>query len=321
MSAYKCMVIGGAGFVGTELCFLLGKRFGTDNVIVIDNFGTECGKEILVAYGYKVIKGSSTNRAVMQHLIDDFQPDIVYYLANKNCNRDPSVVNENLLGLGNVSEICATLDIPVLFLSSAKVYGDVSNTIQQKIGCKENHRFKPESNNALSDIVCEFKLVCLSNTSNLKYAIVRACESFSLNQKYSPENYGFVSKSSTVSFSVTEDWGISLSPRSMVEEREWVHVEELCKAIDVIGDFLMYDYGHVSFCGNIFNVSGAEKIKSIDLVRLISKNKGVNYSIDKYSDKFIEESALSLDGSLISTSYGFKSKRKITNELLGVTDE
>ncbi len=314
------MVFGGAGFIGTELSFMLGRRFGKENVVVVDNFSNECGKELLVSYGYKVIKADSIDKVSIEVIIENECPDVIYYLANSRCGDDSGVANSNYLGLCNVAEICCVGKISFLFISSGRVYGDVKNTIYEKIGCKENFRYNPQSADALSDMICEVKIISLGNISGLNYAIIRACDVFSINNCYSPIFYRFMSSNSFVSFDVCENWSLSFTEKVNSEERQWVHVEELCKAVDVIGDFLMYDYEHVRFCGNIFNVNGAEKIKSIDLIELISNHKLKGPNASEHRRNIIKESSLCLDGSLISSAYGLECKRKITEEIKGGKD-
>ena len=309
MFSYKCMVIGGAGFIGTELCFLLEKRFGKENVCIIDNFSNECGADVLIEYGFSILEVDIFEKHKLEEVIKKFNPEIVYYLSNKDC-KNIDDVNENIICISNVSEMAVKYNFPLLFISGANVYGDLSNTYFEQQGCNESFRYNPKTFNGLSNCSCEMNLTTLGNFKGLKYSILRIPEVFSDKHSKSFKKNGWFSKLKNTSFDIGKNGAsIIYSVECNEETRQWVHLSELCKAIDVIGDFLVLDYDYVKMSRNIFNVSGAEKINSMDLVNKLSLFN--NLEKVKIKANMKREKSLVVDGGLISSCYAFEAKNKI----------
>lgn len=129
----KCLITGGAGFIGTNLSsFLASKKH---SVIVFDNLsrkGTRHNIEWLKKnYSIKFIKGDIRRFGEIQRAVRN--ADVVYHLAGQVAVTT-SVINPredfdiNLLGTFNVLEAIRSLKKrPILVFSSTnKVYGDLA---------------------------------------------------------------------------------------------------------------------------------------------------------------------------------------------------
>jgi len=90
----SCLVVGGAGFVGSNLCRALLAR-GADKVVAVDNLLSAEAENL--PGGAKLIKGSITDDKVLAKIADEY--DYVFHLAtyhgNQSSMHDPLADHEN----------------------------------------------------------------------------------------------------------------------------------------------------------------------------------------------------------------------------------
>lgn len=141
----NCLIIGGAGYVGTELVRACLAR--DDTVTVLDNFsnGDSSAQARTAKLGVNVIEGTIANEQVVREVIGQQNFDIIYHLAAIHyipyCIEHPNEVFEtNYRGLQNVITCIRELPKAPLFIfaSSASVYGSPTETCTEATSLKPN---------------------------------------------------------------------------------------------------------------------------------------------------------------------------------------
>ena len=151
----KCMVIGGAGFIGSNLV----DRLVDDgyDVKIVDNLST--GKEENINPNAKFFNKDITDiNKMWPYQVDEMfgDVDIVFHLAAK-ARVQPSIEspveynNVNVSGLLNVLDACVKYKVKrFVYSSSSSVYGNVEN-----LPTTEEHKLSPMSPYALHKLVGE----------------------------------------------------------------------------------------------------------------------------------------------------------------------
>lgn len=123
----KCLITGGAGFIGSHLTEALLER--GDDVIALDNLSTG-RRENLAGFAseprYRFVEGSILDEALMDHLIGE--ADVVYHLASAVGVRliidEPVKTIETIVGGTDlVLRMAHRYGKPTLVTSSSEVYG------------------------------------------------------------------------------------------------------------------------------------------------------------------------------------------------------
>lgn len=119
----KYLVTGGAGFIGSHLVRALLAR--GDNVVVLDNLST--GRQENVTRGAKLVVGDILSRTIVNRLMQDV--DGCFHLAavasvQKSVEDWSGTHRINLTGTINLLDAARTRGVPMVYASSAAVYGN-----------------------------------------------------------------------------------------------------------------------------------------------------------------------------------------------------
>lgn len=159
----KCLVTGGAGFIGSHLVDALVENH---EVEIIDNLST--GKRENLNPKAKCIVADITEKSVW-NMLDDY--DCVFHVAALArllpSIEDPVPSHEaNVNGTLNVLEYCRKRKTKLIFSSSSSVYkGDVPS--------KETSAIFPQNPYALQKYICEQYIELYSELYELDYTILR----------------------------------------------------------------------------------------------------------------------------------------------------
>ncbi|MDI6871531.1 MAG: NAD-dependent epimerase/dehydratase family protein [Bacillota bacterium] len=165
----RCIVTGGAGFIGSHLVDALVQR--GDEVLVIDDLST--GREENLNPRAHFVEASVCSSEAFGAIVD-FRPEIVFHLAGQasvgRSTEDPAKDLEvNVVGTLNVAIACANAHAErLVFSSSAAVYG---NPVALPIS--EIHPTEPLSPYGLSKLTAEKYLGLLRLQHGLDTVVLR----------------------------------------------------------------------------------------------------------------------------------------------------
>ena len=132
----RILVIGGAGYIGSHMCKMLADH--GHSVCILDDLST--GNREAARFGRLVI-GDVGNIAVVHGIFSNFKPDAVVHFAGKSVVAE-SISDPALYYRGNFMTTLGLADYmrqepgrPLIFSSTAAVYGTPSGPITEGHGC------------------------------------------------------------------------------------------------------------------------------------------------------------------------------------------
>lgn len=184
----KCLVTGGAGFVGSHLCENLLKR--GHEVVCFDNFSTGTTKNVNFDNKKFTIEKGDTNTADLDHVFKKYKFNWVFHHAAvvgvKRTNEHPIEVLNDINGIQNILELCRKNDVEkALFASSSEVYGE-----PVQIPEIENGHLNPKIPYSVVKLMGEKYFEEYYNTYGLKTCSLRFFNIYGPRQDSS--DYGFV---------------------------------------------------------------------------------------------------------------------------------
>ncbi len=165
----KVLVSGGAGYIGSHVVKLLGKK-GFD-VLVYDNLST--GNRSSVLSG-KLVEGDMLDIDGLRSVMSDFRPDAVMHFAAKivvpeSVKFPMKYYTNNVLGTLNVLRVMKEFDVnKFIFSSTAAVYGE-----PEEMPINETMSFAPINPYGKSKAIVEEVLKDCSMSEGLKYIALR----------------------------------------------------------------------------------------------------------------------------------------------------
>lgn len=163
----KTLVVGGAGYIGSHTARQL-TRAGHE-VLVLDSF--QNGHHEAVA-GIPSVTAQLSDVSSLEQILDDYNPDAVIHFAALievgESMRDPAAYYaNNVSGSLNVLRLLAARKIPVVFSSTAAVYGTVDQLID------EDTPTRPESVYGRTKLMTEDMIRDFHAAYGLPYIILR----------------------------------------------------------------------------------------------------------------------------------------------------
>ena len=151
----KCMVTGGAGFIGSHVC----ESFieSSHDVLVIDNLST--GQISNIPSSCDFIEGDITEKGFLQKVVSDFIPELVIHLAAQSSVtrsvNDPSLdSNVNVIGTLLLLESLKKLKHKPRFIYSST--GGAAYGSPTKIPVDESYEVQPISQYGASKLAAEY---------------------------------------------------------------------------------------------------------------------------------------------------------------------
>lgn len=259
MIPQNILITGGAGFIGSHLVDRL-VQMGK-NVTVFDSMSKgmpENIKKLLEDKKIILIKGDLLKQYDLRRITGDF--DYVFHMAaNPDVKRDDPEVHfeENLHATFNMLEFMRKKDIKnILFFSSSVVYGDA-----KIIPTPEDYSpILPISLYGASKIACENLISAYCYSYGFNATILRLAN--------------IIGPRSTLSVVVDFVKKLKADPNKMeilgdgTQDKSFLYVDDLIEAI-----FTSLDAKERI---NIFNVGSEDKIKIIDVAKIVAKEMGLD---------------------------------------------
>lgn len=261
------IITGGAGFIGSNFCFYENRMRKDDRIICIDKL-TYAGNLSTLAPlmsdpAFKFIKADICDREAIYKIFRDEKPDIVVnFAAESHVDRsieDPSVfLQTNIMGTSVLMDACRKYGIKRFHqVSTDEVYGDLPLDRPDMLFTEDTplHTSSPYSS---SKAGADLLVMAYGRTYGLPVTISRC------SNNYGP--YHFPEKLIPLMIiNAMNDKPLPVYGKG-VNVRDWLYVEDHCKAIDMIIHSDIYD--------TVYNIGGHNEMRNIDIVKLICKELG-----------------------------------------------
>lgn len=271
----KILVTGGAGFIGGNFVHYMLKKHPDDEIVCLDKL-TYAGnmstlEDVVKNPKFKFVKGDIADKEFVGALFDDNAFDAVVNFAAES-HVDRSIENPqiflvtNIIGTQVLMDVCRSHgNIRYHQVSTDEVYGDLPLDRPDLMFTEETpiHTSSPYS---ASKAGADLLVLAYFRTYGLPITISRC------SNNYGP--YHFPEK--LIPLMITR----ALADQSLPvygdgkNVRDWLYVEDHCKAIDII-----LRKGKI---GEVYNVGGHNEMANIDIVKLILKKLGKPESLITY---------------------------------------
>lgn len=321
----KILVTGGSGFIGSNFIqYLL-----TDSeieqptkVVNLDKItyaGTGRNIELMGLDKdprYSFIKGDICDSKLVRNVFEDYSPDFVFNFAaeshvDRSIQGNTPFIKSNIEGAVNLLESSRTSGLErFVQISTDEVYGSISNG-----SFSEESALNPSSPYAASKAAAENMAMAYFKTHNVPVMITRSANnygSFQFPEKLIPLFITNLIQGKKIPLMWSED-----NPGLNV--RDWLHVEDNCRAI--------WDISQKGFGGEIYNIPGGNEktnahiARSLlkvfefgeEMIERVSHRKGhdFRYSIsgEKLDSLGFEYKHLDFDKELIKTAEWYKQNK------------
>ena len=269
------IVTGGAGFIGSNFIFYLLEKGSYDRVICLDKL-TYAGNLSTLAPVMKrddfiFYQADICDRDTIYEIFEKEQPDVVVnFAAESHVDRsidDPEIfLRTNIIGTSVLMDACLKYDVQRFHqVSTDEVYGDLPIDRPDLLFTEETplHTSSPYSSSKAS---ADLLVMAYYRTYGLPVTISRCSNNYGPYQF--PEKLIPLMIANCLNKKPLPVYGKGLNVR------DWLYVEDHCKAIDRI-----LQNGVV---GEVYNVGGHNEMSNIDIVKLICKKLDVSEDMITY---------------------------------------
>ena len=260
----KIIVTGGAGFIGGNFVHYMLKKYSDYKIICLDCLTYAGNLETLDSVmdnpNFRFVKADITDREAVFKLFEEEHPDIVVnFAAESHVDRsieNPGIfLNTNILGTQTLMDACRKYGIERYHqVSTDEVYGDLPLDRPDLFFTEETpiHTSSPYSASKAS---ADLLVGAYYRTYGLPVTISRC------SNNYGP--YHFPEKLIPLMIINTlHDKPLPVYGKGE-NVRDWLYVEDHCKAIDLII--------HKGTVGEVYNIGGHNEMANIDIVKIILK--------------------------------------------------
>ncbi len=258
------IVTGGAGFIGSNFIFHILAEYPEYRVVCIDKL-TYAGnlstlKDVLNKPNFRFVKADICDREAVYALFDEEKPDIVVnFAAESHVDRsilDPSVfLQTNIIGTAVLMDASLKYKVKRYHqVSTDEVYGDLPLDRPDLFFTETTplHTSSPYSSSKAS---ADLLVLAYYRTYGLPVTISRCSNNY--GPYHFPEKLIPLMIINALANKKLPVYGNGLNVR------DWLYVEDHCKAIDLII--------HKGRVGEVYNIGGHNEMKNIDIVKLICK--------------------------------------------------
>ena len=289
-------VTGGAGFIGSNFVFHMLKAHPDYRIVCLDKL-TYAGnlstlEPVMDNPNFRFVKLDICDREGVYKLFEAEKPDIVVNFAAES-HVDRSIENPeiflqtNILGTAVMMDACRKYGIQRYHqVSTDEVYGDLPLDRPDLFFTEETpiHTSSPYSS---SKAGADLLVLAYHRTYGLPVTVSRC------SNNYGP--YHFPEKLMIANALADKPLPVYGKGENV---RDWLYVEDHCKAIDLII--------HNGKVGEVYNVGGHNEMKNIDIVKLICKELGKPESLITYvTDRKGHDMRYAIDPTKIHNELGW----------------
>lgn len=293
------LVTGGAGFIGSNFIFYMFDRHPDYRIVCVDKL-TYAGNistlaPVMDKPNFRFAKIDICDREEIYQLFEEEQPDVVVnFAAESHVDRsieNPGVfLSTNIMGTAVLMDACRKYGIKRFHqVSTDEVYGDLPLDRPDLFFTEKTpiHTSSPYSSSKAS---ADLLALAYNRTYGLPVTISRC------SNNYGP--YQFPEKLIPLMINnALEDKSLPVYGDGL-NVRDWLYVEDHCKAIDLI-----LEHGRV---GEVYNIGGHNEMKNIDIVKLILEYLGKPESLITYvTDRKGHDRRYAIDPAKIHAELGW----------------
>lgn len=295
----KIIVTGGAGFIGSNFVFYMMKKHPDYKIICLDKL-TYAGnlstlKDVMDKPNFRFVKLDICDREGVYKLFEEEHPDVVVNFAAES-HVDRSIENPeiflqtNIIGTFVLMDSCRKYGIKRYHqVSTDEVYGDLPLDRPDLFFHEDTplHTSSPYSSSKAS---ADLLVGAYGRTYGLPVTISRC------SNNYGP--YQFPEKLIPLMIQrALDDKPLPVYGEGQ-NVRDWLYVEDHCKAIDLI-----LEKGTV---GEVYNIGGHNEMHNIDIVKLICDYLDKPYSlIEHVTDRKGHDQRYAIDPTKIHDELGW----------------
>lgn len=301
------LVTGGAGFIGGNFVHYMLGRYPDYKIVCVDcltyagNMSTL--KSAMENKNFVFYKTDICNRAEIYEIFETEKPDIVVNFAAES-HVDRSIENPeiflktNILGTQVMMDACRKYgDIRYHQVSTDEVYGDLPLD-RPDLFFTESTPIHTSSPYSSSKAGADLLVLAYYRTYGLPVTVSRC------SNNYGP--YHFPEKLIPLMIAnALNDKPLPVYGKGE-NVRDWLYVEDHCKAIDLII--------HKGKIGEVYNVGGHNEMANIDIVKLICKKLGKPESLITFvADRKGHDMRYAIDPTKIHTELGWLPETKFAD--------
>ncbi|MDD6429010.1 dTDP-glucose 4,6-dehydratase [Candidatus Weimeria sp. HCP3S3_B5] len=295
----KILVTGGAGFIGSNFIFYELKNHPEDTILCVDSL-TYAGnlstlEPVMKNDHFRFFRTDIRDREAIYQIFLQEKPDIVVnFAAESHVDRsieNPTIFLEtNIIGTSVLMDACRKFGIKRYHqVSTDEVYGDLPLD-RPDLFFHEDTPIHTSSPYSTSKASADLLVMAYHRTYSLPVTLSRC------SNNYGP--YQFPEK--LIPLMIAN--ALSDKPLPVYGEgrnvRDWLYVEDHCKAIDLII--------RKASDGEIYNIGGHNEMANIDIVKLICDYLGKPYSlIEHVEDRKGHDQRYAIDPTKIHDDLGW----------------
>ena len=293
------IVTGGAGFIGSNFIFYMMKQHPDDRIVCLDKL-TYAGnlstlEPVMDSPNFRFVKMDICDRPAVYGLFEEEHPDVVVNFAAES-HVDRSIENPeiflqtNIIGTSVLMDACRKYGIQRYHqVSTDEVYGDLPID-RPDLFFTENTPLHTSSPYSSSKASADLLVNAYHRTYGLPTTISRCSNNYGPYQF--PEKLIPLMIANALADKPLPVYGEGLNVR------DWLYVEDHCKAIDLI-----IRKGRV---GEVYNIGGHNEMRNIDIVRLICEALGKPESlITHVTDRKGHDQRYAIDPAKIHNELGW----------------
>ena len=261
------IVTGGAGFIGSNFVFHMLKAHPEYRIICLDKL-TYAGnlstlEPVLEQDNFRFVRADICDREDVEKLFEEEKPDmVVNFAAESHVDRsieNPGIFLEtNIMGTAVLMDACRKYGIQRYHqVSTDEVYGDLPLDRPDLFFTEETplHTSSPYSS---SKAGADLLVMAYHRTYGLPVTISRCSNNY--GPYHFPEKLIPLMIANALADKPLPVYGEGLNVR------DWLYVEDHCKAIDLII--------HKGRVGEVYNVGGHNEKQNIEIVKIICRELG-----------------------------------------------
>lgn len=304
------VVTGGAGFIGSNFIFHMLDKYKDYRIICLDKL-TYAGnlstlESVMDNDKFRFVKADICDRADVYKLFEEEKPDIVVnFAAESHVDRsieDPGVfLNTNIMGTATLMDACRKYGIERYHqVSTDEVYGDLPLDRPDLFFTEETpiHTSSPYSSSKAS---ADLLVLAYHRTYGLPVTISRCSNNY--GPYHFPEKLIPLMIANALADKPLPVYGEGLNVR------DWLYVEDHCKAIDLII--------HKGRVGEVYNIGGHNEKTNIYIVKKILELLGKPESLITYvTDRKGHDLRYAIDPTKIHEELGWLPETKFDDGIV-----